>query len=122
MNIFVLIMTILGITTAVAGTVLAAIFLIPESKRANLKGFLKILADIATFRTLYIDKAIKILYVFATLCCICVGFFHLFTGVNSLEGAILLLVGPVVVRFVFELLTMFIILVNNVIEINNKMK
>ncbi|MBQ7444606.1 MAG: hypothetical protein IJS71_01525 [Clostridia bacterium] len=117
-----IIMLVLGFLTAMGGTVMAALFLIPDKKRAKLKGFLKILADIATFRTLYIDKVIKILYVFSTLICICVGFFLLFTGTLFLPGLLLMLLGPVVVRIMYELLSMYVILVNNVVELNNKKK
>lgn len=118
------VMTILGVITAIGGTVCAAIFLIPEKRNARYKGFLKILSDFVTFKTLYLDKVLKVLYVLCTLYCVCVGFFWLFTfsSVTSVTGLCMLLFGPIVVRLLFELLVMFVLLVNNVIEINNRLR
>ena len=118
------VMTILGTLTAIGGTVCAAIFLIPEKKNARYKGFLKFLSDFVTFKTLYIDKVLKVLYVLTTLYCVCVGFFWIFTFSSwySIPGLCMLLFGPIVVRLIFELVVMFILLVNNVIEINNRLK
>ncbi len=118
------VMTVLGIITAIGGTVCAAIFLIPEKKSARLKGFLKVLSDLATFRTLFIDRALKILYVLSTLTVACLGFFWIFTfsAAYSITGLCMLLFGPIVVRLGYELLMLFILLVNNTIEINNKLR
>ena len=123
MGVVAIVMIILGEISAIAGTVLAAIFLLPEKKSIKLKGILKVLSDICNFRTLYIDKVVKILYVYFTLLDICVGFFLLFAGgVYSLAGLGMLLVGPALTRIGFEVFVMFILLVNNVIEINNRLR
>ena len=123
MGVVAIVMIILGEISAIAGTVLAAIFLLPEKKSIKLKGILKVLSDICNFRTLYIDKVVKILYVYFTLLDICVGFFlHFAGGAYSLAGLGMLLVGPALTRIGFEVFVMFILLVNNVIEINNRLR
>ncbi len=123
MGVVAIVMSILGEISAIAGTVLAAIFLIPEKRSIKLRGFLKVLSDLCNFRTLYIDKVVKILYVYQTLLFVCGGFFLLFAGgVYSLAGLGMLLIGPAFTRIFFEIFVMFILLVNNVIEINNRLR
>ena len=119
--------------SAIAATVLAFIFIIPEKKRPTLNGFFRILHDILNFKSLLLELILKASYVFATAYVIFSGFFTIFGktydygyygrsfGDNLLEGFIMMVAGPIAIRLAYELLMMFVILVKNVTDINKKM-
>lgn len=119
---------LLGGIFALVATVLAFIFFLPESKKESFKNskFLLWLHDVANFRTLLIEKILRFLYILATAACIFGGFFLLFSksyfgGSSFLTGLFTMILGPIVVRLVFEMLMLTIIAVNNIIQINKKM-
>lgn len=130
-------MTVVGIIGAVALTVLAYIFIIPEKKRAGLGKLMAFVHDILNFKSLFIEKILKALYALCTFACIAVGACWLFGfsyysyggeyGYTHTEwmggwGILLMILGPIAVRIVYEVMMMFILLVKNTIEINNKIK
>lgn len=130
-------MTVVGIIGAVALTVLAYIFIIPEKKRAGLGKLMAFVHDILNFKTLFIEKILKALYALCTFACIAVGACWLFGfshysyggeyGYTRTQwmggwGILLMILGPIVIRLAYEGIMMFILLVKNTIEINNKMK
>ncbi len=125
---------IIGVVLAIAGTVLAFIFILPEKRRASLNKFFQTVADIFNFKVLFIEIILKALYIFLTLFCVVCGFFMLFSGQKTssfwgegsfqsfaLQGLLLMIVGPIVVRITYELLMLIILMVQNVISINKKM-
>lgn len=121
---------ILGIIVAVAATVLAYIFILPESKRSALPKFFQFVADLFNFKYLVLEKILKALYIFNTLACVGVGFFMLFCFQRSWWGGgiiyegywglIVMILGPVVVRLMYEGMMLIILLVKNTIELNQK--
>lgn len=110
---------ILSLILAIAGTVLAYIFIMPKSKVKNLNKFWYFVHNIFHFKTLLVEKIFKALYVYATIFCIISGFFMLFT--NFLTGLLLMILGPVAFRISFEMIMMFIMLVQNTNDIRNKL-
>lgn len=126
---------IIGVILAIAATVLTFIFILPEKKRPSLNKFFQVVADIFNFKTLFIEKILKFLYILATFYCIAAGFFMLFSGTyttsfwgesssfhsTALQGLLLMILGPIVVRIAYELIMLIIILVQNVISINKKL-
>lgn len=126
---------IIGAILAIAATILTFIFILPEKKRPSLNKFFQVVADIFNFKALFIEKILKFLYILATFYCIAAGFFMLFSGETSssfwggtssfqsyaLRGLLTMILGPIVVRIVYELLMLTIILVQNVITINKKL-
>jgi hypothetical protein len=122
--------SILGIVLALIGAVLSMIFITPKKARAKLPPFLKFVSDFLNFKFLIIESILKALYIFCTLYCIFCGFFLLFGDMGmgfvfvSSAGLGLgtMLLGPVVVRIVYEFALMLILAVKNIIEINNKLK
>ncbi|MBR6594423.1 MAG: hypothetical protein IKK83_04500 [Clostridia bacterium] len=132
------IVAILGFISALVCTILVCIFVLPEKKRPSLNGFFKGLHDIFNFKQLLIEKILKFCYVFATLSSILTGFFMLFSvetyydysyyGITEhtswvgYRGLLVMLLGPIVIRLIFEASMMFILLVKNVIQINGKLK
>ena len=122
--------SILASISAIAATVLAFIFIVPEKKGARMSGFGKLLHDILNFKFLIIEKILQALYIFTTAFVICYGFFYLFYVQKTFLGTVWLgylgllyiILGPILVRIVYELMMMFILLVKNTISINNKLK
>ena len=131
------IITIPSLICAFAAAVLAFIFIIPEKKRAGLGKLMAFVHDILNFKTLFLEKILKALYALCTFACIAVGACWLFGfshysyggeyGYTHTEwmggwGILLMILGPIAVRLAYEGIMMFILLVKNTIEINNKMK
>ncbi len=122
--------SVVAIILAVAATVLAFIFIVPEKKREKLGTFGKFVHDTVNFKYLIVEKILQALYIFATAYTILCGFFMLFmttttwTGTRWLGGwgILLMLLGPIVIRLLYELLMMAVLLVKNVIEINGKLR
>ncbi len=123
-----------AVALTIAATILLYIFVIPEKKRNSLPKIGVVLHDIFTFKTLYIEKVLRFIYTVATVFCIIAGFLLLF-GFVSYDygygysytqwfggyGILLMVVGPIALRLTYESLMMFILLVKNTIQINNKL-
>ena len=121
---------VLAVVSAVVATVLAFIFVLSDKKKDKLNPLGKLVRNICSFKTLILEKILQALYVFSTAFCILAGLFMMI-GFDYCDGQIvwhggygllLLILGPVVIRLVFELVMMFVLLVRNVIQINNKLK
>ena len=121
---------ILGTIAALTLTVLIMIFVTPEKKRGGLNKFFTFLHDLFNFKFLILEKILKALYIFATFSCICVGFFGLFSVEHywgsyyrsyAFPSLLLLILGPIALRITYEAIMMFILLVKNTIQINNKL-
>ena len=124
---------ILGIIAAIVLTILAYIFVMPKKNDGKFtKPFLQKRHDLFNFKKLYLEEILKFVYVLATIFCICTGFFLIF-GYNevwgwyestrtstALYGILAIVVAPIVLRLTYESVMMFILLVKNVMEINNK--
>lgn len=127
---------IVAVVLAIVATVLAFIFIVPENKRKKLGSFGKFLHDTVNFKYLIIEKILQALYIFATSNTILLGFIMLFMVVPKYGsyyfsdesmwlggyGLLIMILGPIVIRLVYELLMMSILLVKNVISINSKLK
>ena len=74
---------IIAAVLAVGATIAAFIFLLPEAKRPKLNKFLGTVSDILNFKTLFIEKILKALYVFATAFALIFGFLMLFSFLIS---------------------------------------
>ena len=132
--------TILGLVGGFIATILAFIFIIPESKLSQLNHpVLVFLHNLFNFKSLWIEKILKFFYTFLTITSVVYGFFMLFqvnevrswnyyTGNYTVEkewagyyGLAVMIVAPVIIRIAYELLMMTVLLVKNTIEINNKL-
>lgn len=126
------VMMVIAAIAAVAATVLTIIFIVPEKYLPKLGKAGKFLHDAVNFKFLIVERILQVLYILSTCLCIFSGlfsllgfqihfeyqYFHWFGG----QGLLTLLLGPIVVRLVYELLMMALLLVKNVIQINNKLK
>ncbi len=124
------VVTVIILVLALAATIaLAILFLRKKSEAVKNSKFLNWVHDTVNFRSLLIDKILKVLYIFETCVCIIGGlimFFYGFAYIRytasiTLGGLGLLILGPFVVRILFEMIMMFITLVQNSSDINKKM-
>lgn len=128
---------IISFLLAIVATVLAFVFIVPEKKRETLNAFGRFLHDTFNFKYLIVEKILQALYIFATAYTILGGFFMLFQTTPAYSdfygtsygsswlggyGILVMIVGPIIIRLVYELLMLIIILVKNVISINSKLK
>ncbi len=129
-NVWLIVCVILAIVLAIVGTIVSFILIVPDKRRNALPKFFKFLHDLFNFKFLSIEKIMQAFYIFSTFYVVVYGFFFLFTftedrrGNISWEGWIgflIMLLGPVVIRIAYEMLMMFIILVKNTNQINNKL-
>jgi hypothetical protein len=111
---------IVAIIIALIIAVVAMFVIVPDRKREKLKGFMRTLHDFFNFKKLWIEWIFKSLYIACTLFCIIDGLLNIF---SNFWAALLIMIGGVlVVRIVFEISMLFILLVQNTIDINKKMK
>lgn len=129
----------LGSIAALALTILLYIKVMPRKLDGTFDNpWLQRLHDFFHFKKLYLEEVLKFLYVLATVATVCVGVFMLLSYYESwswsyyggghttkeslfLYGLLMIVGGPISVRLAYEVLMMFILVVKNVIDINNKM-
>ena len=126
-----LIFLIVAVVLAIAATVLAFIFIVPEKRREKLNAFGKFLHDLCAFKFLVVEKILQALYIFSTAFIVLYGVLQLFnvqrdywTGASRWMGGtglLCIIVGPIAIRLSYELMMMAILLVKNVISINRKL-
>lgn len=128
--------SVIAAVMALAATVLAFLFIVPESKRSKLNKIGKLVHDICNFKFLIIEKILQALYIFCTALVVIFGFFMLFyfeKGYSSYYystparwyggwGLLIMILGPIAIRLVYEGIMMAILLLKNVIQINNKVE
>ena len=121
------VVSILALVLGIIATVLAFIFIVPSNKRDTLNAFGKFVHDAVNFKFLIVEKIMQALYIFSTAFIMLTGFFLLF-AVDYRDdwmggyGLLTMILGPIAVRLSYEFLMMFILLIKNVIQINNKLK
>lgn len=133
----------------IAGMVLLYLKIIPKNNGKPLPNkFFQALHDYFNFKKLYIEEVLKFLFTLLTVAFIAGGvstilmsFFGIFKNIEYLikgyvtfgyiagsffgdvfAGILTAIIGPIVIRLSYEGIMMFILLVKNVIEINNKTK
>lgn len=138
------IVTVSCVLLAIAATVLAFIFILPEKRKNKLPGALRVVRDLFNFKYLIVEKIMQAMYIFSTVYTVLYGFFSIFTMFTSYTyrvydsfgeyhyeteyewygwgGLIIMILGPIVIRLTYEVIMLFILLVKNVIQINNKLK
>lgn len=123
--------SIIGGILAGVATVLAYVLIVPESRREKLNAFGKFLHDTFNFKYLIVEKILQALYIFFTADLIILGFFMLFAAPEDFfghrhwlggYGILIMILGPILIRLMYELLMMAILLLKNVISINNKLR
>lgn len=117
---------IIGFVLALAATIVMYVMVMPKKKDGQLSPFFQFLHNYFHFKQLYIEVVMKFMFALLTLTCIAGGFFMLFSSTYgqsfALAGFLLMILGPIVMRLLYEMSMMFILLVQNVIDINKKLK
>lgn len=116
---------IISILVSLVGSILIWVLVMPEKKRPTLNAFFTFVSDVFNFRSLLIEKILKFTYLLFTLFVIVFGFLAFVINIgearSALIGLLVMILGPIVLRLIYELSMMAVLLVKNVIEINNKM-
>jgi len=120
---------LVGSILAVAATVALFVLVLPKRKDGHLEKYLQMLHDIFTFKHLVIEKILQVLYVLSTCLAVFIGFFLLFartwcwhySASTALYGLCLMILGPIVLRVLYELLMLAVLQVRNTMEINRKL-
>lgn len=118
---------VLGILAlAVTFTALLLVLVLPKEKDGHLPAVFQMLHDLFTPKVLVIEKLLQVLYVFLTCLTVLYGiviFFNgFFTGIGNLVlGLLVLAVGPLVLRVLYELLLLLVMHVKTVREIQHKL-
>ncbi len=126
--------SVIGFAATIAAMILVYKFIVPEKRRPRLNKLGQLLHDAFNFKFLIIEKIMQFFYILSTVSTICYGIALLF-GINifhseyynrtdwyGIIGILIAILGPIVIRLVYEGLLMFILLVKNVIQINKKLK
>ena len=104
---------------AVAGGIVIQVVFLSKKNEGRFTGFLGWLYKFLSFKTWLIEVIIKVLYLIQTLYVIFFGLVMLFTNFGL--GLLLIILGPIVVRIVYEISLLFVMLCFNVSDINNKL-
>ena len=135
----------LTIILAIVATIVGIVFFLPQKNKNKFGKVFSKFHDFFNFKTLIVDYVLKGMYILATAMCIFGGFFTIFTvktyytttgtmfnqtrGAHSSlsienvgTGILIMILGPIIVRIVYELIMLAIIGVKNIIEINKKME
>ena len=121
---------------ALAATIVLFILVFPEKKKEKLNKFFLTLRKLLSSEYLLIEKIIRFFYVFNTLFCVIAGLLFIFDFQKSYSysyyyggssstvwlgwiGPIIMVVGPILMRLIYEASMMFIMLVKNTIDIRN---
>ena len=110
---------IAGILAIIGGILLY--FLFVKSKTEPKGKFLKWLKDFLSFRVMWIEPILKVVYYIATIAVILISFgFLSMGGAGVLMFFMCLILGPVVVRLGYEFTMMFIMIWKNTRDIAEK--
>jgi len=134
---------LLGAIVGLVLTILLYVMVMPKKKAGTIRNkFFLFLHDYFHFKKLYLEEVIKFLFTLATIACVSIGAFMLisveevwhydyynyygdgYTTTRSLagQGLLLMILGPIILRLVYEGIMLVILLVKNTMEINNKLK
>lgn len=128
---------VVALILTLAATVYLCAAVLPAHKNGHLPRFLQHLHDLFLFKKLYLEVILRFLYLFSTCLCIFFGFLLIFSRTSyyshslfsvtahyegtAMQGILLLILGPIVLRILFELLMLLILAVKNLMEMNHKL-
>ena len=111
---------IIAAILAIVGGILVY-FLFVKSKTEPKGKFLKWLKDFLSFKVMWIEPILKVVYYIATIFVILFSFtFLALGGVGVLSFFLCLILGPIIVRLVYEMTMMFIMIWRNTRDIADK--
>ncbi len=126
---------VLGSIAAVVLTILMYVKILPRKMDGTFeKPFYQFLHDFFHFKKLYLEEVLKAIFTLATVACVVIGalllistyetwgYYDTYRESTAPYGLLILIGGPIALRLVYESMMMFILLVKNTMEINNKLK
>ena len=111
--------SVLAVVLAIVGGILVYILFL-NNKKLKLNGFLAWLKNFLNFKTMMLEVILKVLYLIATIYVILSSFSLI--GTNFLLFLITLVLGPVIIRIIFESALMFIMIWKNTSDISKNTK
>jgi len=118
-NVASIVWSVLAVVLAIVGGILVyTLFL--NNKKLKLNGFLAWLKNFLNFKTMMLEVILKVLYLIATIYVILSSFSLI--GTNFLLFLIYLVLGPVIIRIIFESALMFIMIWKNTSDISKNTK
>lgn len=119
---------IIAMILSIIAVVFLYVFILPDKKRSTLTKPLLVIHDFLKIKKLMIESILRFLYVYSVVESVIGGFvkiqFAFFSedGFAFLEGMLVMILGPILWRIVYEALLMGVMLVKNVMEINNHLQ
>jgi len=111
---------VLSVVLAIIGGILVYILFLNNKKGLKLNSFLAWLKDFLNFKTMMLEMILKVLYLIITIYVILSSFSLI--GTNFLLFLICLVLGPIIVRIIFESSLMFIMIWKNTSDISKNTK
>ena len=115
---FVLVWTIISVIAALGGGITFYIIFLRSKK--TFKGFLKVMHDYFTFKSLLLEEILKITYMILAIFTTLISITYIFP--NPLMFLLVLVGGNAALRIVYELAILLIKICRNTTEINDKLK
>lgn len=112
---------IVGTILALIGAVAAAFVFIRSENRSRYTGWMKRVATHVNFERYIIPLILKFMYVFTVLLVFLNGLITIFT-VSFWSGLLMAVIGPIVVRMVYELIMMLFSIHNGIMETNRLLR
>ena len=117
---------IVAMILAIIGGILVY-FLFVNAKKEQKNKFLKWLKDFLSFKIMWIEPIMKVLYYISTIFVVLYSFtyfgmFNLMGGMAFLMFLLTLVLGPILIRIVYEATMMFIMIWHNTKEIADNTK
>lgn len=109
--------SIIALILAIVGAILVY-FLFVKAKTTPKGKFAKWLKDFLSFKIMWIEPILKVVYYFATIFTVLISFsFLALGGAGILLWLVTLILGPIAVRLVYEMTMMFIMIWRNTRDI-----
>lgn len=109
--------SIIALILAIVGAILVY-FLFVKAKTEPKGKFLKWLKDFLAFKIMWIEPILKVVYYFATIFIILFSFsFLALGGTGVLMWLATMILGPIIVRLIYEMTMMFIMIWRNTKDI-----
>ncbi len=113
-------LTILAFVLALVGGLLLYFMFLKRSNDGKFTGFKGLLYNFLGFRTLLLDAIVRISYLIITIWITLDSFFLLFQGGAFLDFLLIITLGNILVRIVYEFIMLILIICRNISEINMK--
>ena len=110
--------TVIAFIIAIAAGIMIYFMFVKDNKPVSEK--LQKLKDLLDFKTMLIEPILKIVYIIATVFIILFSFGLI--SLNFVSFLMVLILGPIAIRIVYELMMINIIIWKNTKEINNNIK